>query len=112
MSEEFDPWIVWGKKERPAGLSDDWRIQVVFINRYGEIEQENNDRSVKAHSWEGYGNKSVTLAYRVKRKKTTHVLYGTIGMPFIPIECIKDTHKITYTVEYYGEVISCKMEKL
>lgn len=111
MSEEFGPWIVWGKKERPAGLRDDQLIQVVFINSHGELGQETRDRSVKAHSWDGYGKKAITLAYRVKREEKTHVLYGVPGK-FNPTKGIFDTHKITYVMDGEGEVMSCKMEKL
>lgn len=109
--KDFGPWIVWGKGERPKGLRDDQRVQVVFINPHGELGQENYDRSVKAHLWEGHSNKSVTLAYRVKSEEETHVISGRVGTLFgLPDKL--DTHKITYVLDGAGEVVSCKMEKL
>ncbi len=108
---DFGPWIVWGKEERPAGLRDDQRVDVVFINQYGELGSDQRGRSVGAHVWEGTGP---TLAYRVKREEVTHVLYVSddcFGTP-TPKRWSDDTHKITYILDGAGEVLSCKMEKL
>lgn len=111
MSEEFGPWIVWGKKERPAGLRDDQRVQVVLINANGELFQENRDRSVLSHHWVGDGIKAITLAYRVKSEEVTHVIFGRVGSLFCSFDKF-DTHQITYVLDGAGEVVSCKMEKL
>lgn len=108
MSEGFGPWIVWGKQERPDGLRDEQRIQVVFISQSGNIYTSKGcDRSVDDHSWKT----CTTLAYRVNLENKTHVFYGP-DCGFSTFKLSADTHKLTYVLDQYGGVVSCKMEKL
>lgn len=108
MTKKFGPWIVWGKKERPEGLSFDQRIEVVCHGEDGGLKMGLSDRPVGSHAWPTGG----TLAYRVEIKEVTGVVHGKIGSMFTPLrDDTLDTHKITYVVRD-GEVVSCEMEKL
>jgi hypothetical protein len=108
---EYGPWIIWGRHERPAGLRDDQTIEAVFINIHGELKSNSLSRSVGAHSWAGHGVKAVTLAYRVKREEVARAIYGRPDGIWGDMG-IADTHKITYVLDGDGEVISCQMRKL
>jgi len=106
MTKEFGPWITWGKPERPSGLNDSQRIEVVCYDEDGELKTDLQDRPVAVHAW-GAGR---TLLYRVEIKGETYVIYGKIGGMF-GINTVGDTHKITYVVR--GDVVvSCTMEGL
>ena len=108
MTIKYGPWIVWGKKERPEGLSYNQRIEVVCHGEDGELKLGLSDRNAGAHAW----NAGRTLAYRVEIKEEAHVVHGQIGgMMFTALRDTSDTHKITYVVRD-GEVFSCEMEKL
>jgi len=108
MTKKYGPWIVWGKKDRPEGLSCNQRIEVVCYDEYGELKLGLSERAVGAHAWT-YGR---TLAYRAEIKEETRVVHGKIGGAFTALRDPPfDTHKITYVVRD-GEVVSCKMEKL
>ena len=107
MTIKYGPWIVWGKKERPEGLSYNQRIEVVCHGEDGELKLDLSDRHVGAHAW----TTGRTLAYRVKIKEETCVVHGQIGGMFTALRDTSDTHKITYVVRD-GEVVSCEMEKL
>ena len=106
MTKKYGPWIVWGKAERPSGLRDDQRIEVVFHGEDGGLKMGLSDRPVGSHAWTTGG----TLAYRVEIKEVTRVAYGMPGCMFGDRDT-DDTHKITY-VMLGDEIVSCKMEKL
>ena len=105
MTKKFGPWIKYDGDKKPKNLSDDQTIEAVFINNQGVLKTDSYDRAAGVHVWDG------TLAYRVEQVETTDVLYGSISgwsterFPY-------HTHKITYTVDQDGNVLSCKMEKL
>ena len=107
MTIKYGPWIVWGKEERPEGLSCNQRIEVVCHDEDGNLNPNLTDRSVINHAW----TSGVTLAYRVKIKEEALVVHGQIGGMFTALRDTSDTHKITYVVRD-GEVVSCEMEKL
>lgn len=107
MTIKYGPWIVWGKKERPEGLSCNQRIEVVCHGEDGELKLGLRDRSAGAHAWTA----GLTLAYRVEIREETRVVHGEIGGMFTANRYNYDTHKITYVVRD-GEVVSCEMEKL
>lgn len=55
---KWTPWIKFTGDKRPEGLADNRRMQVVFINCFGEIrldgvtEDSFSDRSVGSHHWD------------------------------------------------------------
>lgn len=107
--EVYGPWVTWGKRERPEGLEDRQRIQVVYVNAFGDVIVDNGGRSVGSHCWVGKDMpKAITLAYRVKRN--VRVLYGSIGSAFEHNQT-GATHKMTYTVDG-DDIVEFKMEKL
>jgi len=83
-------------------------IEVVFINKNGELRTDSPPRLVGVHDWEG------TVLYRVEQVETTQVLYGMLGgaFSFTGQNKARDNYKITYAVNQDGDVLSCKMEKL
>ncbi len=103
---KYGPWIVWGKKERPAGLRDNQRIEVVCCHEDGSLKGNIGERPVAAHAWMA----GRTLAYRVEVEAVTYVVYGEPGGMF-GLQEDGDTHKITY-VMLGDEVVSIKMEAL
>ena len=106
MTMKFGPWIRHDGAVRPSGLRDDQMIEAVSINNVGVLNTDSYSRSAGGHLWEG------TLAYRVEHVVTTEVMFGCVGGGFASSKWDVDTHKITYTVNRDGDVISCKMEKL
>lgn len=103
---KWGPWIKHDGAVRPSGLLDDQMIEAVFINNKGELKTDSFSRPAGVHDWEG------TLAYRVEQVETTLVLYGNVSSTFVINKWSGNTHKITYTVNQDGDVLSCKMEKL
>lgn len=110
MTKKFGPWIkyddAWNNYKKPKNLSDDQIIEAVFLSKNGVLKTDSFERSAGLHVWEG------TLVYRVAQGETTDVLYGTVCGGFASAKWEVDTHKITYTVDQDGNVLSCKMEKL
>lgn len=106
MTKKYGPWIVWGKAERPAGLLNEQRIEVVCHDGNGDIKEYLQERAVAHHAW----TSGRTLAYRVELQEVSRVVYGTPGGMF-GVRDSDDTHKITYVV-IGDEVVSCTMEKL
>jgi hypothetical protein len=103
----FGPWIVWGKAERPEGLADDDRVEVVCHDENGNLHPVLRARGAAAHAWV----RIVTLAYRVEVQDVTYVVYGKLGGSFHKLAFAEGTHKITYVMRG-DDVVSCKMEKL
>ncbi len=103
---KYGPWIVWGKKERPAGLRDNQRIEVVCHDDDGNLKGDIGERPVAAHAWSA----GRTLAYRVEVEAVT-VLFGKPNGTWNRTKFPQDTHKITY-VMLGDEVVSIKMEAL
>lgn len=101
---KWGPWIRHDGAIKPSGLKADQVIEAVFINKDGDFGGA--VRTAGHHQWEG------TLAYRVEQLETTQVLYGVVGGAFSFGISVYTTHKITYTVNQDGDVLSCKMEKL
>jgi hypothetical protein len=106
MTTKYGPWTPLLFGERPPGLKDDQRIEVLCTNYDGEIKFGLAPRSARAHSWS-----ERTIAYRTVIETKTHVAYGQLGYSFNGTRFPDDTHKITYEVED-GKVVSCKMEAL
>ena len=106
MTKKFGPWIKFYGKKKPENLSDDQTIEVVFISSSGVLKTDSFQRAAGIHVWEG------TLAYRVEQVETTEVVYGPLGGGWRVERFPYHTHKITYTVDQDGNVLSCKMEKL
>ena len=102
---KWGPWIRHDGAVRPSGLRDDQMIEGAFIGNNGEMKAR-SARVSEWHYWES------TLAYRVEQEETTQVLYGVVDGAFSFGRSACDTHKITYTVNQDGDVLSCKMEKL
>jgi hypothetical protein len=81
-------------------------IEAVYLDTNGELCANGRPRPASARHWEG------TVLYRVEQVETTRVIYGKGNTAFTDEQWHNDTHKITYTVDQDGNVISCKMEKL
>ncbi len=100
-------WGMWVKFEGDDALPQDeamkQMIEVAYISPTGQLKYE----TANLFSWDF----SDTVAYRMAVMETTKVLYGVVGQPFA-FEFDEATHKITYTVNQDGDVLSCKMEKL
>ena len=79
-------------------------IEVAYISPTGQLKYE----TANLFSWDF----SDTVAYRLAVMETTQVRYGSVDRAFIFGRCADDTHKITYTVDQHGDVLSCEMEKL
>jgi hypothetical protein len=81
-------------------------IEAVYFDTDGELRAYGIPRPAGNHYWEG------TVLYRVEQVKMTCVRYGNADTAFTFGRSAYDTHKITYTVNQDGDVLSCKMEKL
>jgi hypothetical protein len=81
-------------------------IEAVYFDTDGELRAYGIPRPAGNHHWEG------TVLYRVEQVETTEVVYGRLGCGFDSFKFDVDTHKITYSVNQDGDVLSCKMEKL
>lgn len=106
--KKFGDWIMWGIIKRPDGLKDDQRIEVVFIDRNGDLFS-GVERTTGNHAW----SEVVTLAYRVEITEITTILYGSPALSVwsAGIE-IGDTHEIKLVTTGDGEVVSCSARKL
>jgi hypothetical protein len=103
---KWGPWIRHDGAVKPSGLQADQMIEAVFINKDGDLKTASPARPAGRHQWEG------TLAYRVEQLETTHVITGSVVTAFTHERWPADTHKITYSINKDGDVLSCKMEKL
>jgi hypothetical protein len=101
-------WGPWVKFEGDDALPDDdamkQMIEVAYISPTGQLKYE----TAKLFCWDF----ADTVAYRLAVMETTQVLYGVVGRVFSFGQSAHDTHKITYTVDQHGDVLSFDMEKL
>jgi hypothetical protein len=102
-------WGPWVKFEGDDALLEDTSmkqmVEVAYISPTGQLKYE----TAKLFCWDF----SDTVAYRLAVMETTQVLYGSLGGVFsVGLRVDNDTHKITYTVDQYGDVLSCEMERL
>ena len=106
MTMKFGPWIKHDGAVRPSGLRDDQMIEAVYFDTDGELCAYGRPRPAGCRHWER------TVLYRVEQVEMTQVRYGGADTAFTFRRSAYDTHKITYTVNQDGDVLSCKMEKL
>lgn len=107
MTTKFGPWIKLYGDKKPENLKDDQMIEAVFLGRCGGgVQTVDFPREAIHHDW------GRTLAYRVEQVETLGELYGTLGNGWSVNRFPPDTHKITYTFDQDGNVLSCKMEQL
>lgn len=88
--EDFGPWIIWGKPERPHDLNSDDNIKVICFLVDMTVLSESTQRTVKEHQWnpQRKDGKDVTLAYRVRKHVTPpeHLAHKTFTTPQEHIE--------------------------
>jgi hypothetical protein len=102
---KWGPWVKFeGDDALPQDEAMKQMVEVAYISPTGQLKYE----TANLFSWDF----SDTVAYRLAVMETTQVLYGSVGALFSLGEIAKNTHKITYTVDQDGDVLSCKMEVL
>jgi hypothetical protein len=107
MTTKWGPWVKFeGDNALPQDEAMKQMIEVAYISPNGQLKYQ----TANLFSWEF----SDTVAYRLAVMETTQVLYGSLGgaFSFVGLRVDNDTHKITYTVDQHGDVLSCEMEKL
>ena len=106
MTMKWGPWVKFeGRDAFPEDTLMAQMVEVAYISQTGQLKYQTAD----LFSWVFSGD---TVAYRMEIVETTQVLYGTVGNLFLLGKIAGNTHKITYTINQHGDVLSCKMEKL